>query len=59
MVKIVINNTESCNNVFFSDDASVNQLLGRLDQCNDNDKYNRIIRQLQDMLETADQRVRN
>lgn len=43
--------------LIISDDATVNQLLIKLDQCTDADKYARIIRQLQDMLESADQRV--
>lgn len=42
----------------FTDDAAVSQLLNKLDQCSDADKYSRVLRQLQDLFENADQRVR-
>lgn len=42
----------------FTDDAAVSQLLNKLDQCTDGDKYSRVLRQLQDLFENADQRVR-
>jgi hypothetical protein len=45
------------NRVGSFDDNAVNQLLSKLDQCTDADKYTRVIRQLQDLLENADQRV--
>ena len=42
----------------FTDDAAVSQLLNKLDQCSDADKYSRVMRQLQDLFENGDQRVR-